>query len=218
MSEIELPPLVLLAAGASSRTLDEIGRPKGLISVRGRPWLQVQLETFADAGGTRAVIVLGHHREAILAAVPALDRATSEWTALAGLQVRTAINPQPDRGPFSSLQTGLHVLESEDVDAFVLPVDVPAASRPVWTALAAAGAPAAVPQIDGRGGHPVLVARKLIDHLLQLDPAAPDARLDVQLHEAGSVRVAVTDRRIHGNLNTADDWSQFLNDDETESK
>lgn len=190
------PSLVVLAAGASSR----MGEPKGLVVVRGRPWIDRQLDAAQSAGVRRVVVVLGRDRERYLEAVPSLaQRAT------------IAVNHDPDRGPFSSIQCGLRALGAEEPPAaFVLPVDVPAASAEVWRALAAAllgdsSVHAAVPVHGGRGGHPVLLSSPLAARLLSLPPGD---RLDHALGRPGVAvaRVPVADPRVRLNLNRPEDW------------
>jgi CTP:molybdopterin cytidylyltransferase MocA len=122
------------------------------------------------------------------------------------------VNVDPDRGPFSSLQCGLaHIAPGQP--AFVLPIDVPAASPAVWAALAAslAAADAAVPTTpEDRGGHPVLLAPSFIACLRSLPPTAVDARLDMQLRRhAHVIRVPVADGRIRLNLNAPEDWGRL---------
>jgi CTP:molybdopterin cytidylyltransferase MocA len=208
--------VVVLAAGRSSR----LGEPKGLVLVEGTPWILRQLDAL---GGRRAVVVLGHDRDRYLASVPQL-----------AARAHVVTNLDPDRGPFSSLQVGLAGLAetTPGASAFVLPVDVPAAGECVWTALegaiaalaaggtvpgavtAGAEAPAeapsaAIPEHEGRGGHPVLLGGRFVAEILGLPPSA---RLDEALRRAarrGSVvRVPVSDPRVRLNLNTAEDWGK----------
>jgi molybdenum cofactor cytidylyltransferase len=182
--------VVVLAAGRSSR----MGEPKGLVQVRGRAWLEVQLDAIERAGG-RAVVVLGTDRELYLQALPDLAS-----------RARIAFNDDPDRGPFSSLQCGL-ALARPDAPTFVLPVDVPAASPEVWQALQnalAAGVEAVVPELEGRGGHPVLLAGPTVTRL-RAQPAT--SRLDVELAALPRVlRIPVKDPFVRLNLNAPLDW------------
>ncbi|HEY6461043.1 MAG TPA: NTP transferase domain-containing protein [Polyangiaceae bacterium] len=202
--------VVILAAGRSSR----LGEPKGLVLVEGTPWILRQLDAI---GGRRVVVVLGHDRDRYLASVPEL-----------AARAHVVTNPDPERGPFSSLQVGLAASEP-GVSTFVLPVDVPAAGESVWTALEAALAAgaavpgrteapleapsadisAAIPEHEGRGGHPVLLGAGLAAEILGL-PAS--SRLDEVLRRprarARVVRVPVSDPRVRLNLNTAEDWGK----------
>ena len=116
--------LILLGAGRSSR----MGMPKGLIEVNGRRWVEHQIDRVMNAGMTRVVVILGADVGAYLTALPSL-------ASLA----EVSVNPDPDRGPFSSLQVGLARLAdgvSVRNPVFVLPIDVPARqSPPTWSAL-----------------------------------------------------------------------------------
>lgn len=197
MTSPALPPVVVLAAGRSSR----LGVPKGLVVVDGRPWIEHQIEGVLTAGAARAIVVLGHDRERYAGVAALARRAT------------VVVNPAPERGSFSSLQAGLAAIAPDEA-AFVLPVDVPAASPPAWAALAAAlttgGALAAVP---AGGGHPVLLSATFVARLRSLDPAATDeSRLDWQLALVGpaAARVPVQDGRVRLNLNAPEDWGRLV--------
>ena len=188
--------VVVLAAGRSSR----LGEPKGLFAVEGKPWLLHQLDAIARTGlAGRVVVVLGFDAERYLAAIPDLAARASIVT-----------NPDPDRGPFSSLQCGLAAVAASASPVFVLPVDVPAPSPDVWHALAAALAPAtpaAKPIHDGRGGHPVLFTADFARGLLACPPAS---RLDHELSRAHVARVPVDDPRVGLNLNEPRDWGKLV--------
>jgi len=192
--------VVLLAAGRSSR----MGEPKGLVQVDGRAWLDHQLDALQ---GRRVIVVLGEDRERYEVAIPSLPR-----------RVEVAVNERPERGPFSSLQVGLARV-TPGRPAFVLPIDVPAASSAVWAELEASLLPtrfAAVPTWgpDARGGHPVLLSSRLVATLLTRDPESSRldrelaaAALDPGLDPAGGVaRVPVGDPRVRLNLNAPEDW------------
>jgi molybdenum cofactor cytidylyltransferase len=187
--------VVVLAAGRSSR----MGEPKGVFVFAGRPWIETQL---AALEGRRVVVVLGHDSPRYLEAIP--DLAT---------RAEVVVNPDPDRGPFSSLQVGLAAVSlSPAVPAFVLPVDVPAPSAAVWRALEEAldpGFDAAIPVFEGRGGHPVLLAPPFIALLCSRDPASAEARLDVALQSAKVHRVPTSDPRVRMNLNAPEDWGKL---------
>lgn len=180
--------------------------PKGLIEVQGRPWIDRQIESLKRAGAGRIIVVLGHHREAY-------ERVLKGHLNTQG--VETVINPDPDRGPFSSLQAGLEVLGTEAQAAWVLPVDVPCPSRAVWESLeqeaSVRSTDATVPVHLGRGGHPVRLSTEFSRRLLGVSPVAAEARLDHQIHQLPSgqvARVEVSDSKVLANLNTADDFAR----------
>jgi molybdenum cofactor cytidylyltransferase len=94
---------VLLAAGAGSRLG---GRPKALLELGGVPLVMRQLVALSGAGVDELVLVLGHHADAIEAAV-------------ASLPITIARNPEPERGQASSVITGLRAL-SPRLDAVIV--------------------------------------------------------------------------------------------------
>jgi molybdenum cofactor cytidylyltransferase len=175
-----------------------MGEPKGLVNVDGRPWVLWQLDRIARAGTSSVSLVLGADRERYLSALPDLVS-----------RVRVVVNPEPDRGPFSSLQCGLAVT-SPAAPVFVLPIDVPAAEPSVWRALLDAlppGTDAAVPEMGGRGGHPVLLAP---DAVARLRSAPSSSRLDAELAAFPRVaRISVADPAIRLNLNAPEDWGKL---------
>src|SRR4051794_26306382 len=109
-------PLILLAAGQSSR----MGQPKGLLPHGSGTWLETLLLACV---GREVILVLGDHADAYFRRFPILREAFEGPRAFHGVSVRTVINRDPSRGPFSSLQLGLqaalHVPEIQGV--FVLP-------------------------------------------------------------------------------------------------
>jgi molybdenum cofactor cytidylyltransferase len=194
---MERHPVIVLAAGKSSRA----GMPKGLIDIDGRPWLEHQLDALKHHGLRNVLVVLGHHAELYRPVIEARS-------------VRQAVNPEPDRGPFSSLQTGLAALPRGST-AWVLPLDVPCPSQEVWMALqqrfSEGGAEVVMPVVEGRGGHPVLLSAEMVTRLLQLALEHPESRLDHQIRALPEDRVArieVKDRRVLDNLNTAEDFAR----------
>jgi CTP:molybdopterin cytidylyltransferase MocA len=198
-----LADVVVLAAGRSSR----MGEPKGLVAFEGRPWLLTQL---AALEGRRVVLVLAQDGPRYHEAIPGLAQ-----------RVDVVANPEPERGPFSSLQVGLEragqrAPRDDGNPVFVLPIDVPAPSATVWTALEEALSSggheldAAVPVFDGRGGHPVLLAPHFQARLLGRDPASPEARLDAMLRSAHARHVPVADPRVRLNLNAPEDWGKLV--------
>lgn len=188
-----LGSVVLLAGGCSSR----MGTPKGLLRIDGRRWIEHQLDVTEQVTSGRTIVVLGFEHERYKAEVE-------------GLAVRATVvtNFAPERGSFSSLQLGLAVVAANE-PAFVLPIDVPAPTWPVWASLRAALHPqldATVPEYEGQGGHPVLLSAQFVRGLSLL---AADARLDFELRRAAVARVLVEDANVQRNLNSPEDWAEF---------
>ncbi|MCC6806817.1 MAG: NTP transferase domain-containing protein [Deltaproteobacteria bacterium] len=184
-----MPAIVFLAAGAGAR----MGEPKILMRVHGEAWLSLQLRALSAVIDAVAIVVAS---EDVAARVRALAP-----TAL------VTVNPDPSRGPFSSLLCGLSAIGARA--CFVSPIDVPVAAPSTFAALLATGAPAAVPTYAGRGGHPVWLAEAFVRTAMAKDPARD--RLDHVLHAtAGVARVDVDDARITTNLNTPEDVAKFV--------
>jgi molybdenum cofactor cytidylyltransferase len=94
---------VLLAAGAGSR----LGRrPKALLELGGVPLVMRQLIALSGAGVDEVALVLGHHADAIEAAVRAFP-------------ITIVRNPSPDDGQASSVRIGLQAL-SPRLDAVIV--------------------------------------------------------------------------------------------------
>ena len=94
---------VLLAAGSGSRLG---GRPKALLELGGVPLIVRQLVALSGAGVDEVVVVLGHHADAIEAAIAAFP-------------ITIERNPEPDRGQASSVRIGLQAL-SPKLDAVMV--------------------------------------------------------------------------------------------------
>jgi molybdenum cofactor cytidylyltransferase len=94
---------VLLAAGAGSRLG---GRPKALLELGGVPLILRQLIALSGAGVDEVVVVLGHHADAVEAAIRAFP-------------ITLAHNLSPDDGQASSVRVGLRAL-SRKIDAVIV--------------------------------------------------------------------------------------------------
>lgn len=100
---------VLLAAGAGRRLG---GRPKALLQLAGVPLVTRQLVALSGAGVDEVAVVLGHHAEAVEAAIGSFP-------------ITLVRNPAPDEGQASSVRAGLAAL-SPKLDAIIVaPVDLP---------------------------------------------------------------------------------------------
>lgn len=192
-------PVILLAGGASLR----MGTLKGLIKRGHKTWLEIQLKRIHDSGLRYVILVLGHGADQY--------QEMSPWRNVTSLYPELTVsvvgNPSPERGIFSSIQTGIKALPAECSGAFILPIDVPMAKAGTIQSLrnSIGGAEALVPEHEKRGGHPVWLARNLADRILKMDPRLEDSRLDFviqSLEPSERKRVLVDDPFIHLNINT----------------
>ena len=198
---------LILAAGDSSR----MGRDKALL-----PWPPPAAgqappnDTFLSAAirslsaATEFVVVVVGKNEAALAPIIYAQGAS------------LVINPDPDRGQFSSLQVGLHEVLNHGRDAaMVTLVDRPPVSTTTIQTLrdAFAGADqniwAVVPEFSGKHGHPYLVGREMMEAFLRV-PATSVARDIEHEHQEHIQYVRVDDPLIALNINTPEDYAGLL--------
>jgi molybdenum cofactor cytidylyltransferase len=193
---------VLLAAGAGSRLG---GRPKALLELGGVPLVLRQLVALSGAGVDEVVVVLGHHADAVEAAVRAFP-------------ITLARNPSPDDGQASSVRIGLKAL-SPKIDAVIVALaDQPLINEQDITVLISAfkkrgDAAMVVPRVtgaDGEGlpGNPVIFEAALRDEWLagDVDAACRRWRQD----NPNRVRWLDTDnRRYRIDIDTPADIERF---------
>lgn len=196
---------VILAAGASSR----MGRDKALL-----PWPPAAAEISAPAPTllSAAIQALTPFSETVV--VVAGRNAQSLASIVGKCGAAMAVNPEPERGQFSSLQTGLRAaLDCGCNGAMIAPVDCPPLSAPSLALLCAAfekalarGGWAVAPEHDGRHGHPLLASRALIDAFLD-DPITSNARAVMRAHADRMEYVAVPDSLAGVDMNTPDEYA-----------
>ena len=202
-----MPAAIILAAGDSMR----MGTPKALLAdPDGRPFVARIARAFVAAGVSEVVIVTGAQHEAITHAISTDQPATH----------RLVRNPDPARGPLSSLWVGLDALMRPDLDAILMTlVDVPMVSattiRAVIDAWGRTGAPVVRPAIGDRHGHPVLFDRAVFVELRNA-PLDQGAKAVVRAHADRLVNVEVDDEGCLVDIDTAADYEWALKSMTTE--
>lgn len=140
---------LLMAAGLSSR----MGRWKQMLPFLGRPLIDHAVNnalSFCD----RVVLVTGFRGEELKAYFEDDER------------VVCVSNEEYSLGMFSSIQTGVRLIESDFF--FVTHGDLPLLPRRVFAELwEARGVDACFPVWQGRRGHPVLLSSRLIESIIQ---------------------------------------------------
>jgi CTP:molybdopterin cytidylyltransferase MocA len=152
---------LVLCAGESRR----MGRPKALLPLEGRTFLETLCDRLSEAGVDPLVVVLGATAQEIRNAV-SLPKA------------RFVVNPDPARGQLSSILCGLETVSEDGLDGvFLAPVDTPRVRTATLRRLidALGRSPLVVPTFGGRRGHPALFAASLFEAIRHA-PADQGAR------------------------------------------
>ena len=150
--------IVLLAAGRSSR----MGGPNKLMALfEGKPLVRRTAERALGSKAARTIVVTGHQRERIR-------------SALAGLDVRLADNPDFADGLASSLKAGIAHVARDAAGAMIVLGDMPGISPKDLDSLIEAfrrsGGHAVVRASHlGKRGNPVLLPRALFAAVAQLE-------------------------------------------------
>jgi molybdenum cofactor cytidylyltransferase len=145
---------IVLAAGQSRR----MGGPNKLLAeVDGTTMVRRSVEAVLASGAAPVIVVLGHQKDAVAA-------------ALAGLEVRLVENPDFATGLSTSLKRGLAELPATVDAALVCLGDMPFVTPAELGRLAAAfnpteGRAIIVPTRGGKRGNPVLFARRFFSEM-----------------------------------------------------
>jgi CTP:molybdopterin cytidylyltransferase MocA len=166
-----------------------------LADVGGQPMLNRTIRCLLDGGVAEVVVVLA----------PEMDGAMTSVALLADARVRIAVNPDPSRGMFSSIQIGMAATTGDPI--LVLPGDMPFVKAETVAALLAAYArePRLIsPQCDGRRGHPIVVPAGLRNVIAGADQTA-DLSAALGPFKHGRLIVEVADRGILRDVDLVED-------------
>lgn len=199
---------ILLAGGKSER----MGITKGILEYKNTYWILEQLNRISKAQIAEVRIGLGFNYQHYFKAIPWLAEAQTTFVYFKEMKVSVVINPNPEWGSFSTLQT---VLEKIDANPAVLisPIDIPIPNATVLKEIIKIENKIVLPNFEGKNGHPIKLSASFWKSLPQLDPKEENARLDFQIKKTKSneiTQVAVNDASILKNLNTPIDWADFL--------
>ncbi len=185
---------VILAAGFSTR----MGRPKALLELDGRTFLERCVETLRTGGAGEIVVVTGSAHEAI-----------AEHARHRGLHALLQRNPHPEAGQYSSLRSGIAALRNSPAAAVVNLVDHPLVEPATVAALLelhrSTEAPIVLPSYQGRSGHPLLFGAPLFGEILASNPV--DGTRGILRRHEDKVRYAlVEDPGIRIDVDTPQDY------------
>jgi len=183
---------IILAGGESSR----MGSPKALLEFRGETFLGRLIRCFEERCSP-VIVVLGHEPEVIRSGVRSPGRAVF------------VLNDRYRLGQFSSLQCGLRGMPAEAEGVIFTPVDHPNIEPATITRLIESGAPIAIPQYQGRHGHPVLCRSDLVPEFLALAPYG-QARTVLHRHASEIRYIDVPDAGILDDIDDPEAYHRLL--------
>ena len=183
---------IVLAAGRSTR----MGGPNKLLAeLGGKPLVRIAVEQALASRARPVVVVTGHQRGEVEA-------------ALKGLPVAFAHNPDFAEGLSGSLKVGIAALPAEVDGAIVCLGDMPQVDAALIDRLIAGfdpekGALVVVPTIAGKRGNPVVWSRRFFGDLAQLEGDV-GARHLIGSYPEAVVEVPVTGRGALIDVDTPD--------------
>jgi CTP:molybdopterin cytidylyltransferase MocA len=173
-----------------------MGRAKALLDAEGQSFLARILASLRAGGAGPLLVVVRDSQD------PIADEARRHGAGI-------AVNPDPTRGPISSLQAGIRALPGEAEALLFAPVDHPLFSPSTVEALIGGfqehSAPVVVPAFEGWRGHPVLFGRRLFPELLEED-LPEGARSVLRRHLDERLQLAVDDQGILADIDTPEEY------------
>jgi molybdenum cofactor cytidylyltransferase len=181
-----------------------MGRDKALLPWRGKTFLAGIIDALVPQ--TELVIVV------------AGKNANNVAPVVYAMGAFLVVNPAPERGQFSSLRAGLQEVLNRGRDAAVVslvdrpPVDTDTVAllRATFFDAVNRGKWAVVPEYGGGHGHPIVVAREMIEAFLRA-PADATARDIEHAHQQRIEYVPVDDPLVVANVDTPEDYDKLVN-------
>lgn len=150
------------------------------------------MRSLLEGGAERCVVVVSADGEAAVR------------SALTGLPVTVTVNPNPERGMFSSIQCGVATVAAGD-RCVLLPGDMPYVQPKTVAAVLAAAAGSGLsvlPRHDGHRGHPMALSAALVERILQ---APATATLKEQRSREQFLAIDVADPGVHRDVDQIGD-------------
>jgi molybdenum cofactor cytidylyltransferase len=185
---------IVLAAGKSER----MGSPKALLPISGRTFLENILDTISRTSIEATVVVVGHHRKEIEAAIKLKS---------------VVFNNDYEKGMITSFQAGIRALSWDASGAFLFLVDHPLVEPATVEAMIANLAPNRIilPTFQGRRGHPVLFSSEVLEEILDL-PSSEGANIVVRKNPDRIVEVPVNAPGILVDIDTPEQFEKLRED------
>lgn len=185
---------IILAAGRSVR----MGSPKALLAYRGLTFLESVIATSRSVSLSPIVAVLGVDRAKIL-----------QKCTLDGLLA--VDNIVDGAGQIDSLKAGLLALNHTVDSVVVWPVDHPHVTRDTVERLLdrfqEERVGIVVPAVDGRRGHPILLARQVFPEIIEASVSGKTLRDVVWADDRRVATVSVQDLATIQDIDTPEDYA-----------
>jgi len=123
-----------------------------------------------------------------------------------GDKVKLVINEDYEKGMFSSVQTGVKQVLSEQF--FITPGDYPLITTKICCSILIAGKAFVIPSFHMKGGHPILMSSSCIEELLSENV---DGNLKLFLKKMPVARININDDGIMYDLDTREDYMKLQN-------
>ncbi|HKY26410.1 MAG TPA: nucleotidyltransferase family protein [Pyrinomonadaceae bacterium] len=182
---------ILLAAGRSRR----MGAFKPLLPFGQTTVIRSCIQNLQAAGVEDIVVVLGH-------------RAGDVTESLKDLDLRFALNPDPESEMSDSIRYGVRELPTEAKAILIALTDHPAVPPDAIRTIVQewrSGQQLVIPEFQSRGGHPVLVDLRFRDELMKLDSNRGLKSL-FDAHKAQVRRLPANSPYIARDMDTWDDY------------
>lgn len=187
---------LILSGGVSHR----MGKPKAFLKIGKTTFIEKIISAYQLAGVEKILVVLN----------PNLfqDKGMKNITGLYN-NVVVVCNSKPEKGRFFSIQTGLKELKDFDF-CFIQNIDNPFVDADLLNILEKNKNPNgfSVPFFNGRGGHPVLISKKIIMAVNSMKGS--DFNLKDVLGGFDRNEVEVPFPGILMNINTKEDYHNFV--------
>ncbi len=186
-----------------------MGRDKALL-----PWPPLGSGSAGDTFLSAAIRLFFSHVDEVLVVAGKNEAALAPIVYANGAAL--VVNPEPERGQFSSLQVGLQEVLNRGRDAaMVTLVDRPPVRNETLRALESAYERATahrkwavIPEYQGKHGHPILLGREMLTELLKA-PETSNAREVEHAHQDEIQYVALDDPLVAINVDTPEQYASL---------
>jgi molybdenum cofactor cytidylyltransferase len=180
--------LLIMAGGRSERMVS----PKPFLQMEGKSFIERISEGYSSFGITNIFIVLN-------------DRFIQYLPEKMELSQKIIPNHHPEYGRFYSLQTGLKAMPESDF-VFIHNVDNPFVEQSILKEMWIKKEPEGfvVPMYNDKGGHPILISKKIVKHILSTENLVCTLR-DI-IRNYTRIEIEVDSEKILANINT---WQEY---------